>query len=58
MPLVIAVIEFVFLGRELPSLRSWIALSGELLRGFFFFCFSLSQEAYFEPGVEASGFHP
>lgn len=29
MPLVIAVIEFIFLGRQLPSLRSWLALSGE-----------------------------
>lgn len=36
MPLVIAVIEYMFLGRELPSLRSWLALSGKC---FFFLSF-------------------
>lgn len=28
-PLVVSVIEFLFLGRELPTLRSWISLTGE-----------------------------
>ena len=28
-PIVIAVIEFLYLGRELPSLRSWASLLGE-----------------------------
>ena len=27
-PLVVAIIEYIFLGRELPTLRSWISLSG------------------------------
>ena len=30
-PLVIAVIEFVYMGRELPSTRSWAALFGARL---------------------------
>lgn len=30
MPLVIAVVEYFYLGRELPSLRSWLALLGVL----------------------------
>ena len=28
-PIVIAIIEFFYLGRELPSLRSWASLIGE-----------------------------
>ena len=28
-PIVIAIIEFLYLGRELPSLRSWASLLGE-----------------------------
>ena len=28
-PLVIAVIEYFYLDRELPSLRSWLSLGGE-----------------------------
>lgn len=27
-PLVVAIIEYIFLGRELPTLRSWISLTG------------------------------
>ena len=30
-PIVIAIIEFLYLGRELPSLRSWASLLGEIL---------------------------
>ena len=30
-PLVVAIIEYIFLGRELPTLRSWISLSGGIL---------------------------
>ena len=33
-PIVIAVIEFLYLGRELPSFRSWASLLGELLACF------------------------
>jgi GDP-mannose transporter len=30
-PLVVAIIEYIFLGRELPTLRSWISLTGVLV---------------------------
>ena len=30
-PIVIAIIEFLYLGRELPSFRSWASLFGEIL---------------------------
>ena len=30
-PLVIAVIEYLYLDRELPSVRSWLSLLGEVL---------------------------
>ena len=35
-PIVIAVIEFLYLGRELPSFRSWASLLGEMLASFLF----------------------
>lgn len=52
-PLVVAIIEFFFLGRELPTLRSWISLTG-VLAGAIFYTYNdmfFSEQGYLWVGL-------